>query len=144
MGIYNSYVEAVIANGSTEGIYTETPEERGAFESMSSAIAKCADWPHKGESVMTPTGKGEFSTKVYTKGETLYVVQFENTFGTFPIDEIKPIDTEYEDGKKLRELWLSLRPFDTPVPHFDESGSGIRKAWIELAKHVKPIDKETE
>lgn len=124
------------------GMYTETPEEKEAFESMSGSIAKCAAWPNQGESVMTPVGKGEFSTKVYTRGQTLYVVQFKNTFGTFPVEEIKPIDAEYEAGKKLREHWLSCRSENIPVQHFDKLDSGIREAWIELAKHVKPINKD--
>lgn len=96
--------------------------------------------PQIGDEVKTHIGIGEIKTTVLAGGETTYVVQFENDWNTFTFDELSPVDEDYENGKAIYELFSSCFTDDYTVSDFDKVDSGVKEAWIDFAKLVKPVD----
>lgn len=95
--------------------------------------------PVFGDEVSTVEGVGMLLTTVVRDGTMSCIVQFENDWNEFKLDELKPVDHEYEAGKVLWHTWLDCVHEEINL-NFDNMPASNQKAWIKFAKLVKPVD----
>jgi len=153
MSVFKTYQEAVIANGSTKGVYSDgtrffTDGSHSKYYNTKPCNPADNDdtdtltWePGVGDEVSTREGVGIFLTTVVRDGTMSSIVQFENDWNEFKLDELRPVDQDYYNGKAVYELWHSCL-LDEQSSSFDMLSLNGQKKWIKFAKLVKPVDSD--